>query len=97
MAISDCLVKALEQKKMLIRTALLPLSLLLGMMILTEVTAQANDYSLPVNMEEVVVPQTMDNMGPIAYPTEVSRPTEVPRAKRPREPFHHPLPGPSRM
>ena len=87
----DCLVKALEKKKMLTRTALLPLSLLLGVMILTDVTAQANDYPLPITMEEVVAPQTTDNFGPIVYPTE------LPRAKRPREPFHRPLPGPSRM
>lgn len=56
---TDCLVKALE-KKMLTRTTLLPLSFLLGMMILTAVTAQADDYPLPITVEEIVIPQTKD-------------------------------------
>jgi hypothetical protein len=86
MAMTDCFVKALE-KKMLMHTTLLPLSLLLGMMVLT---AQADD-PVPVTTEKLLIPLTTDNMGPIVIPTE------VPRPKSPRDPIQRPLPGPSRM
>lgn len=72
---------------MLIHTTLLPLSLLLGMMVLT---AQADD-PVPVTTEKLLIPLTTDNMGPIVIPTE------VPRPKSHRDPIQRPLPGPSRM
>lgn len=83
---TDCFVKALE-KKMLMHITLLPLSLLLGMMVLT---AQADD-TVPVTTAKLLIPLTTDDMGPIVVPTE------VPRPRIPRDPIHRRLPGPSRM
>jgi hypothetical protein len=71
---------------MLMHITLLPLSLLLGMMVLT---AQADDPS--VITQKLLIPLTTDDLGPIAIPTE------VPRPKIPRDPIHRRLPGPSRM
>jgi hypothetical protein len=89
---------------MLMHTTLLPLSLLLGMMVLT---AQADD-PVPVNTEKLLIPLSTDVPVPVNTvklliplttddPVPIVVPTEVPRPKSPRDPIQRRLPGPSRM